>query len=415
MSAPVLSADFPKAFHVLTKPIGPICNLDCKYCFYLKKEGLYPHEKSWRMTDETLENYVRQYIAAQQMNEIHFAWQGGEPTLMGVKFFQRVVELQKKYARPGMRIHNAFQTNGVLLDDEWGRFLAENHFLVGVSLDGPPEWTDAYRVDKQGRPTTERIVRGIKVLQRHKVEFNILCVLNRKNAEQPLAVYRFFKSLGVDFVQFIPAVEQVGLGSVSDFSVTGEQYGRFLCDIFDEWVRKDVGRVFVQIFEVALEAWVGSRPSLCIFNETCGLALALEHNGDVYSCDHFVNPENFLGNIREKSLTEMVVSPVQVKFGHDKRDALPRYCRECAVRFVCNGGCPKDRFLRTPDGEPGLNYLCAGYKRFFAHIDGPMRQMAALWKAGENPALIMQILADKDQKLAGRPMRQRSNTRIRPR
>ncbi len=416
----------PTAFHVMTKPIGPICNLDCKYCFYLEKEDLYEQEgrkdrPSWEMPPEVLENYIRQYIEQQSVSEISFAWQGGEPTLLGVRFFRRVVDLQNKYAN-GRRITNALQTNGTLLDDEWGAFLRENNFLVGLSLDGPRELHNTYRVDKKGRSSFDRVVAGLKILQKHGVEFNTLTVVSRANSQKPLETYRFLREIGSGFIQFIPLVErsahaplqtengliQLTLASppadtasvrqpVTDWSVRSEDYGTFLSTIFDEWVRNDVGKTFVQMFDVSLGVWAGMGATLCVFGETCGTALAMEHNGDVYSCDHYVYPEYRLGNIRDKALIELVASPEQVKFGQDKRDTLPRYCRECDVRFACNGECPKHRFMRTPDGEWGLNYLCGGYKKFFTHIDPYMRTMANLLHAGRSPMEIMTLVAQKDR------------------
>jgi uncharacterized protein len=382
----------PRAFHVMTKPIGPICNLDCEYCFYLEKEKLYPNTRSFRMNEETLENYVRQYIEAQQVNEVTFAWQGGEPTLMGLDFFRKAVEFQEKYRRPGTRILNTFQTNGTLLNDEWGEFLKQNNFLVGISIDGPPKLHDKYRYDKKGRPSSDDVLRGFRVLQKHRVDYNVLCVVNQYNGDHPLEVYHYFKELGAQFMQFIPAVEHLGGTKVADRSVRAKQYGKFLCAIFDEWVVSDIGKIFVQIFDVALEAWLGYQPSLCIFSETCGNALAIEHNGDLYSCDHFVSPDYYLGNVMETSIEEMVDSPFQQKFGTDKRDTLPQYCRECEVRFVCNGGCPKNRFIHTPTGEAGLNYLCAGYKMFFNHIDRPMKLMAEAIEAGRPPNSIVPLM-----------------------
>lgn len=390
------------AFHVMLKPRGAICNLDCKYCYFLSKEMLYPGSR-FRMAHELLEAYTRQYIEAQQAPEVTFAWQGGEPTLMGLDFFRLAVELQQKYRRPGMSIHNAFQTNGTTLDDEWCAFFREHSFLVGLSLDGPADLHDAYRVDKGGRPTFHRVMAGLDLLKKHRVEFNILTTVHATNAGHPLKVYRFLRDeVGARFIQFIPIVErdnQTGYqeGSlVTSRSVTGEQYGRFLIAIFDEWVRRDVGRIFVQLFEVALGVWLGRPAGLCIFEETCGQAMALEHNGDLYTCDHFVEPGHKLGNFQEISLIELVNSEQQRQFGLAKRDGLPRYCRECEVRFICNGGCPKDRILCTPDGEPGLNYLCQGYKAFFTHIDQPLRWMAAELQAARSPAGIMQFLAQQE-------------------
>jgi uncharacterized protein len=395
-------------FHIMTKPIGPVCNLDCKYCFYLEKEKLYPGTRHWAMPAETLERYIQQYITAQQLNEVHFAWQGGEPTLLGVDFFRAIIALQKKHSG-GKSIHNALQTNGTLIDDEWGEFLAENKFLVGVSIDGPKELHDHYRVDKGNAPTFDRVMRGLNTLKAHDVEFNTLTVVNRHNSQFPIEVYRFLKEVGSGFMQFIPVVERKasepqanGLvliqpsfdrtAEVTEWSVEPLAYGRFLARIFDEWVKKDVGRYFVQQFDVALESWMGMEPSLCIFRRTCGSALAVEHTGDLYSCDHFVYPENRLGNIMESELGQMVRSEQQIRFGLDKRDSLPRMCRECDVRFACNGECPKHRFLDTPAGEPGLNYLCAGYKHFFHHIDPYMQFMASELRSGRAPANIMRIV-----------------------
>jgi uncharacterized protein len=399
----------PLPFHIMTKPVGPICNLDCKYCFYLEKEKLYPETSDWAMRPAVLESYVQQYIAAQPESTVHFAWQGGEPTLLGVEFFQNVVDLQKKHAN-GKEIKNAFQTNGILLDDEWGEFLAKHAFLVGLSIDGPREVHDRYRVDKGGQPTFDKVMRGIRVLKKHGVEFNTLTVVNRANSQRPLDVYRFLKEIGSGFMQFIPIVERTtkspgrdglvliqpsfaGTAAVTPWSVEPVAFGKFLCAIFDEWVRRDVGRQFVQIFDVALEIWYGMGASLCVFRETCGLAMAMEHTGDVYSCDHYVYPENKLGNIMDVPLEAMVRSDQQSKFGTGKRDTLPKYCRECDVRFACNGECPKHRFMQTPDGEPGLNYLCAGYKIFFHHIDPYMKLMARELQAGRAPANVMKYVA----------------------
>ena len=332
-------ASVGRPFHILTKPTGPICNLDCKYCFYLEKEVLYPDVNKWAMPPDVLESYIQQYIEQQDTDTIHFAWQGGEPTLLGVDYFRRVVELQARFAN-GKRIENAFQTNGVLLNDDWGAFFAEHAFLIGISIDGPRELHDAYRVDKGGQPTFDRVMRGIGVLKKHGVSFNTLTTVHCANSMYPLEVYRFLKESGSGFMQFIPIVERVstqvthdGLvlvspsfsesASVSEWSVDPRQFGRFLCAIFDEWVRKDVGRAYVQLFDVSLEMWLGMQASLCVFRPTCGSALAMEHNGDVYSCDHFVYPEFRLGNLNETPLAEMVASAQQRKFGTDKRDTLP--------------------------------------------------------------------------------------------
>ena len=402
----------------MTKPIGPICNLDCKYCFYLEKEHLYTNTANWEMLPDVLESYIRQYIESQDVPLIHFAWQGGEPTLLGVEFFRKAVKLQRKYAN-GKRIENAFQTNGVLLDDRWGEFLASNHFLIGLSIDGPREFHDRYRVDKGGLPSFDRVMRGLGYLKKHGVDFNTLTVVQRHNSYHPLKIYRFLKEIGSGFMQFIPIVERVarkpdskGLvlispaaeepAEVSEWSVEPILYGKFLCEIFDEWVRSDVGSYFIQIFDVALESWLGLDQTLCVFRQTCGAAMAIEHNGDLYSCDHFVYPENKLGNIMENPLQSLVNSDQQYRFGQDKRETLPRYCQECDVRFACNGECPKHRFIRTPDGEAGLNYLCAGYKLFFHHIDPYMQFMASELGQRRAPANVMSWARLQDVRAEGK-------------
>ncbi len=392
----------PRAFHLMTKPRGAICNLDCKYCYFLSKERLYPGS-DFRMSETLLEEYTRQFIDAQHIPEVTFAWQGGEPTLMGLDFYQQAVRYQQKHKKPGMSIYNTLQTNAVTLDDAWCQFFAEHNFLIGVSLDGPRPLHDAYRVDKGGAPTFDRVMNGIRLLQQHGVEFNILTTVHAANADHPLDIYRFFRDeVGTKFMQFIPIVErdndtgyQEGT-DVTERSVGAEQYGQFLISIFDEWVRRDVGQVFVQIFDVALAAWTGNSPGLCIFEETCGTALEMEHNGDVYSCDHYVEPAYKLGNITEIPLTEIVVMDKQRDFGLAKRDTLPDYCRQCEVRFVCNGGCPKNRIINTPTGDPGLNYLCAGYKAFFTHIDEPMRFMADELAHRRSPANVVAHMQQLD-------------------
>jgi len=358
------------------------------------------------MNEDLLEAYIRQYINAQRVPEATIAWQGGEPTLMGLDFFKRSVECAKRYARPGMRIQYTLQTNGTLLDDEWCEFFRENNFLVGLSLDGPRELHNYYRVDKVGAPTFDRVMRAARLMQKHKVEFNVLCTVHAANAEHPLKVYRFFRDeLAVRWVQFIPIVERVNPdgstflqegNTVTDRSVKPDQWGKFLVMMFDEWVRRDVGETYVNMFDAALASWVGAPATMCIFDQTCGKALAMEHNGDIYSCDHFVEPRYLLGNIMEQDMTDLVALEKQQKFGNDKRETLPRYCLRCEVRFACNGECPKNRFILTPKGESGLNYLCAGYRAFFNHIDRPMQIMAQLSVAGRAPAEIMTILAAED-------------------
>ncbi len=402
----------------MTKPIGSRCNLDCSYCFYLEKEKLYTDAGGMRMKPEVLETYVREYIAAQPGRVVHFAWQGGEPTLLGVDFYRQVVALQARYAQ-GKTIENAFQTNGVLLDDEWGAFLAEHHFLVGISIDGPAHLHDAYRVDKGGKPTFAQVMAGLEVLKKHRVEFNTLTTVHRKNARQALEVYQFLRKAGSGYMQFIPIVERAATATAAEanglwlapppdhedaaglddqvtaWSVRPVEYGDFLITIFNEWVRQDVGKVFVQHFDAALANWSGEPAGICVFSENCGRALAVEHNGDVFSCDHYVYPRYKLGNLLNQTLAGMVDSPRQQEFGRSKSLTLPRYCRECPVRFACHGECPKHRFLRTPHGDSGLNYLCAGYKKFFTHIDSPMRTMAALLGNGRAPAEIMRLPRDQ--------------------
>jgi uncharacterized protein len=394
----------PPAFHLLSKPTGAICNLDCAYCFFLAKEMLYPGSR-FRMADELLEEYVRQLIEAHQTPEVTIAWQGGEPTLMGLDFFKRSIEHARTYARHDMTIQHTIQTNGTLIDDEWAAFFKAHNFLVGISIDGPREMHDAYRHDKGGAPTFDKVLRGLSFLRKHGVDWNALVTLNQANVDHPMAVYRFLRDeCQARFIQFIPIVERlhengVPYGTaVTDRSVTARQYGQFLIDVFEEWVRHDIAAVYVQMFDVALANWYGEPSGLCVFSKTCGTALALEHNGDLYSCDHFVEPAHRLGNINETHLIELVASDQQLKFGQDKFDTLPRYCLNCDVRFACHGACPKDRFIMTPDGEPGLNYLCAGYKLFFHHIDQPMQLMVRLLRQNRAPAELMRLYTDQDQK-----------------
>ncbi len=375
-------------FHVMVKPAGPACNLACQYCFYLSKDSLYPETRQFRMDDVALEEYIRQYLDCQPGPVVPFAWQGGEPTLMGLDFFQKVVDLQNRYLPAGWRVENALQTNGTLLTEDWCDFLRENGFLVGISLDGPPELHDTYRHTKQGGPTAEAVLRGLHLLQTKGVDYNILCVVNNVNVHYPLRVYEFFRGLGVEHIQFIPLVEHLGHGQVTGRTVHGLDYGRFLTSIFNYWAANDLGQAFVQLFEECLSVWVGYGAHLCIFTETCGRAMILEHNGDLYACDHFVFPGHRLGNLRTQSLHELVESPKQREFGLDKRDTLPAYCRECEVRFMCNGGCPKDRFMATPQGEEGLNYLCDGYKRFFTYIAPFMEDFATLFRQQAPPLLM---------------------------
>ena len=407
----------------MTKPNGPRCNLDCTYCYYLEKERLYPGTKKFRMPDDVLETYVRDYIAAQARQgvaEIWFAWQGGEPTMLGVDFFRRIVALQEQYGPVGRTIRNALQTNGTLLDEEWAEFLKANDFLVGLSIDGPRELHDRYRIDRAERPTFDKVMAAVDLLRAYAVEFNALTVVHRQNARKPREVYRFLKGIGVEYMQFIPIVERSADGAtlagapqqdeegiaakVTPWSVLPKDYGTFLTRLFDEWIKEDVGRVFVQFFDVQLGLWAGGPAGLCWFAETCGQGLAMEHNGDLFACDHYVYPEYRLGNIMETPIEALAMSPFQQKFGNDKRDTLPRYCRECEYRFACNGGCPKHRFLTTPEGEPGLNYFCESYKRYFVHAAPYLRTMADLLHRGRPPAEIMDLARRHRQGAAAKPM-----------
>lgn len=411
----------PYTFHLLAKPTGAICNLDCKYCFFLSKEELYPGSE-FRMSDDVLEAYIGQLLATQPGPEVVIAWQGGEPTLMGIDFFERSIACVERHRRPHQQVSHTIQTNGTRLDDRWGEFFKRHRFLVGLSVDGPRPMHDAYRVDKGGAGTFDDVMRGWDVLRRHDVDFNILCTIHAANADYPLDVYRFFRDdLRASYLQFIPIVERATVQSlpivnlgwkgrsggirplytqsgslVSERSVAAEQFGRFLTAIFDEWVRRDVGKVFVQTFDVALGSWLGQH-NLCIVSPTCGRALALEHNGDVYSCDHYVEPKYRLGNILETPLAGLVDSPQQRAFGQDKFASLPQYCRSCDVLFACYGECPRNRFISTPDGEPGLNYLCAGYKHFFHHVNEPMTVMANLLRQGRFADEVIGWYAERDR------------------
>ena len=399
-------------FSVMAKPTGARCNLDCTYCFYLEKGDLYPEVRSPCMADEVLENYIQRFIASQPGDRLSFVWQGGEPTLMGVDYYRRVVDLQKKYAN-GKTIENAFQTNGVLLDDAWCELFAEGNFLVGISIDGPEDLHDAYRVNKRGGGSLEQVMRGLEALKRNRVEFNTLTVLHRANANHASRIYRFLKQIGSNYHQYIPVVERAavtaaeggrflvppafsGAAEVTAWSLSSEQYGAFLVAVFDEWVRQDVGRVFVQLFDSALSTWVGRGAELCIFHETCGLCVAMEHNGDLYACDHYVYPDYRLGNILDDDLENLVFSPQQLRFGQDKRDTLTAQCRSCAVLAACNGGCPKHRIATSCDGEPGQNHFCAAYYRFFTHAAPYMRVMAHELRARGAPAKVMAWAREKD-------------------
>jgi uncharacterized protein len=386
----------------MAKPSGARCNCRCDYCFYLEKERLYPGS-SFRMPDEVMETYIRQTMAAHPAPEVPIAWQGGEPTLLGLDFFRRTIEAEKKYVRPGQRAANSIQTNGILIDESWCRFFRDNGFLVGLSLDGPRECHDAFRRDKGGKSVFTKVVRTARLMQKQAVEFNILCTVNSANSRRPLEVYRFFRDeLGVRYVQFIPIVERQGEPGdrdgprVTSRTVESADYGRFLSEIFDEWVRRDVGSMFVPFFDAVLASYVLGESTLCALRPVCGDALALEHNGDLYACDHFVDPEHLLGNIGRTPIVELVASAGQRAFGRAKSDNLPRACRECRFLFTCYGECPKNRILATRDGEPGLNWLCEGLKAFFTHTERSMRLMADLLGRGQPAAGIMPILAEEE-------------------
>lgn len=412
----------PEAFSIMIKPIGPTCNLNCTYCYYLEKNKLYPDTKDFRMSLDTLEIFTKKYIEEQKADHIVFTWQGGEASLLGINFFQKAIEFQKKYAK-GKTIENSFQTNGTLLTDEWCEFFHENNFLIGISIDGPEDLHDHYRTYADGKPTFHKVMEGINLLKKHRCEFNTLSVVNDYNSKEALRVYRFLKEIGSTFIQFIPIVERQALDEnnkitlvdqtykgearITDWSVKPEAYGKFLTTIFDEWVRNDVGKYYVQIFDVTLGNWVGAPPGLCVFAETCGMAAVMEHNGDVYSCDHFVYDDFYIGNIKEQSFGDLFKSEKQFQFGIDKRDTLPFYCKRCEFRFACHGECPKHRVIEAPNGEKGLNYLCEAYKLFFSHVKPYMEYMANELKFQRAPANIMNHIKRKEQvqekpKLPGR-------------
>jgi len=385
-------------FHIMVKPRGPICNLACEYCYYLPKKKLYP-DSDFRMTSELLANFTQQMIAAQPGSQVTFSWQGGEPTLMGLDFFEEAIQLQKKFAPRSMRVTNTMQTNGTILNPAWCRFFKANNFLIGLSLDGPSSIHNTYRYNKIGQGTFDYVMRAARLLKQHNVDFNILCCVHQANINHPLEVYQFLRDkVGARFIQFIPIIqreldeESQETQSITKLSIEGAAYGEFLKIIFDEWVRHDVGRVFVQLFDVALGVYVSRPSSLCVFTETCGWALVLEHNGDLYSCDHFVNPENRLGNITQTPLVNIIDSEKQNQFGMNKQDKLSQTCLDCDVRFICNGGCPKNR------DESGLNLLCEGYRSFFRYINQPMRMMADLLWQKRAPAEIMQLIKLKNNK-----------------
>ncbi len=371
-----------REFQVFAKPIGSICNLDCHYCYYLKKEHIYPTGEPFRMPDDLLEEYIVQHIKAFPGPVIRFSWHGGEPTVLGLDYFRNIVALQRKHQPPDRRIANGIQTNGTLLDENWCRFLAKTGFSVGLSLDGPPEMHDRHRVTRSRKPTHEQAMRGYTCLRRYGIDCDILCVVNAWNVRYPIQVYRFFKQINAPYITFLPLVEPQAEveGGISQRTVPAEAFGDFLCTIFDEWRSRDIGRIKVQIFEEATRTAFGQEHSMCIFRPVCGDIPVVEHNGDFFSCDHFVDHEHHLGNIRETPLVELLESPAQKGFGQAKLKTLPRCCRVCEVRTMCNGECPKNRFIRTPDDEADVNYLCAGYKRFFTHCRPFVREVAAQWR-----------------------------------
>lgn len=369
-------------FQVFVKPAGPQCNLECAYCYYVEKDKLYPQGESFCMPDIILEEYIVQHIEASPEPVIRFSWHGGEPTVLGLDYFRKIVTIQRKNQPTHQSIANGMQTNGTLLDEDWCRFLADEGFFVGLSLDGPKEMHDRYRRDKGGNPTYELTMRGYRLLRQHQVSTDILCVVNAHNVCYPLEIYRFFKQIGAGYVSFLPMVnpQPEAESGVSPLTVPAEVWGDFLCTIFDEWVNQDIGKIKVQIFEEAARTAFDQEHSLCIFRPLCGDIPVVEHNGDFYSCDHFVDKKHHLGNIIETPLVELLESPAQRAFGKSKLDSLPRFCRECEVKAMCHGECPKNRFIQTPDGEEGLNYLCAGYKRFFARCKPFVDEVAAEWQ-----------------------------------
>ncbi len=395
-------APFSKPLYVMLKPAGSLCNLACKYCYYLEKQKLYPLDKSKVISDALLEEFIKQYIEAQTMPQVLFTWHGGETLMRPISFYKHALELQKRYAY-GRQIDNCIQTNGTMLTDEWCEFFKENNFLVGVSIDGPQEFHDEYRRTRSGKPSWHEVMRGIRLLKKHGVEWNALAVINDFNADYPKEFYHFFKDLGCRYIQFTPVVERTvkradGLtlapgmqegGEVTDFSVTPEQWGNFLCTLYDEWVKQDVGEIFIQLFDATLANWAGVPPGVCSMSGECGHAAVMEFNGDVYSCDHFVYPEYRLGNIRQQTLTGLMYSDRQRNFGKLKTGTLTRQCRECRFLFACHGECPKNRFVRDVYGNPGHNYLCAGYRKFFEHVAADMDFMKAELDAQRPPSNIM--------------------------
>jgi uncharacterized protein len=387
-----------REFQIMVKTVGAICNLDCHYCYYLEKENLYPKGTNFRLTGETLERYIAQHIQATPGPIVSFSWHGGEPTLLGVDFFRKAVALQKRYLPAGKKAINGIQTNGTTLDETWCEFLAQENFYIGLSLDGPRELHDRYRVTKGQKPTHKQVVQAFHMLRKAKVHVDLLCVVHDVNVQHPTRVYRYLKEIGGQYLQFLPLVEKTGdpHRPVHQRSVPAGAYGRFLNTIFDEWVRHDMGKIFIQLFDESVRPFLGMEHALCIYRETCGDVPVIEHNGDFYACDHYVLPEYKIGNIYERPLAEMVEDAKQREFGQHKRTSLPRYCRECEVLSMCNGGCPKDRIIKTPDGEEGLNYLCAGLKAFFTHSKPYFRKFAELVRAGEPTEKLMEIVRAAD-------------------
>ncbi|MFP4661993.1 MAG: anaerobic sulfatase maturase [Halanaerobiales bacterium] len=376
-------------FSIMVFPAGPVCNLNCEYCYYLDKTEYYQGNSGFQMTEELLEEYIAQYIEAQPGPYVNFGWQGGEPTLRGLDFFRKAVEIQQKYLPAEWQCQNSLQTNATLLDDEWCQFFSDNNFLIGVSLDGPAALHDHYRKNKKGEATYQDVISGIELMKKYNVDFNILCVINDINSDHPVEVYNHFKEIGTNYIQLIPIVEVMNdKGNVSTRSVEPGKYGRFLISVFDQWVRNDLGEVYIQIFEEAVTAWSGYRPNLCVFSETCGNAEVMEHNGDIYSCDHFVFPEYKLGNLLDQPLLEMIQSAKQKKFGQDKLDTLADKCRHCEVNFICHGGCPKNRIVPINNDDKKLNYLCEAYKMFFNYIDPFMKEIVNSLKKRQSPVLI---------------------------
>ena len=401
-----IATPFAKPLYVMLKPAGAHCNLACKYCYYLEKNNLYQNSHRHLMTDEMLEQFTREYIEAQTMPQVLFTWHGGEPLMRSIDFYKKALELQKKYAH-GKQIDNVIQTNGTLLTDEWCEFFAQNHWLVGISIDGPQEYHDHYRVTPVGKPSWEKVMQGIQLLKKHRVEWNAMAVVNAYNAEHPLEFYHFFRDNGCQYLQFTPIVERLTehedgrtLASLADdreipladASVTPQQWGNFLCTIFDDWVRHDVGKTFVEIFDCTLANWMEVLPGICAYSKECGHAGVMEHNGDVYSCDHFVFPEYKLGNIRDQSLIDMLYGEKQQAFSRLKHTSLPRQCKECDMEFACHGECPKNRFEKDKYGEPGLNYLCQGYYQYYSHVAPYMDFMKRELLAQRPPANIMNVL-----------------------